>query len=119
MTQEQSVLTKLDTFFKKEDKLFQHSVLGCRIDLYVPKYKLAVEVDELGHCARDIKNEIERQSKIEKELDCKFIRIDPSRESFDIIDEFCKIKKHQVKKKSRKDKISDVLLDLEFKKTTQ
>ena len=30
MTQEQSVLTKLDTFFKKEDKLFQNSVLGYR-----------------------------------------------------------------------------------------
>ena len=28
MTQEQSVLTKLDTFFKTEDKLFQHNVLG-------------------------------------------------------------------------------------------
>ena len=28
MTQEKSVLTKLDTFIKTEDKLFQHSVLG-------------------------------------------------------------------------------------------
>ena len=33
MTQERSVLTKLDTFLKTEDKLFQHSVLGYRIDL--------------------------------------------------------------------------------------
>ena len=96
MTQEQSVLTKLDTFFKTEGKLFQRRVLGYRIDRYVPKYKLAIEVDELGHCTRDIKSEIERQNKIEKELDCKFIRTDP--------------------KKSIKDKISDVLLDLEFKK---
>ena len=45
MTQEQSVLTKLGTYFKTEVKLFQHSVLGYRIDLYVPKYKLAIEVD--------------------------------------------------------------------------
>ena len=89
-----------------------------RIDLYVPKYKLAIEVDELGHCTRDIKSEIGRQNKIEKELDCKFIRIDPSREKFDIIDEFCNIKKHIIKstKKSTKDKISDVLLDIELKK---
>ena len=28
MTQEQSVLTKLDIYFKTEDKLFQHSLLG-------------------------------------------------------------------------------------------
>ena len=39
MTQEQSVLTKLDTYLETEDKLSQHSVLGYRIDLYVPKYK--------------------------------------------------------------------------------
>ena len=48
MTQEQSVLTKLDTFFKTVHKLFQHNVLGYRIDLYVPQYRLAIEVDELG-----------------------------------------------------------------------
>ena len=97
MTEEQSVLTKLDTFFKTEDKLFQHNVLGYIIDLYVPKYRLAIEVDQLGHCTRDIKSEIERQNKIEKELDCKFIRIDLSREKFYITDEFCKIKKHIIK----------------------
>ena len=68
MTQEQSILTKTDTCFKTEDKLFEHSVLGHRIDLYVPKYKLAIEVDELRHCRSDIKSEIERQNKIEKEM---------------------------------------------------
>ena len=67
------------------------------MNLYVPKYKLVIEVDELGHCTRDIKSEIERQNKIEKELDCKFIRIEPSREKFDIIDELYKIKKHIIK----------------------
>ena len=86
--------------------------------MYVPKYKLAKEADELGHCTRDIKSDIERQNKKEKELDCKFIRIDPLGENFDIIDEICKIKKHIIKstKKSTKDKISDLLLDLELKK---
>ena len=44
MAQEQS---KLDIYFKAEDKLFQHIVLGYKIDMYVPKYKLAIEVDEL------------------------------------------------------------------------
>ena len=90
MRQEQSVLTKLDAFFKTEDKLFQHIVLWYRIDLYVPKYKLAIEVDKLGHCTRNIENEIERQQEIEQRLGCKFIRIDPSRENFNIFDEICK-----------------------------
>ena len=60
------MLTKLDTFFKTADKLFQHYVLGYKIDMYVPKYRLAIDGDELGHCARDIKSKIERQKKKEK-----------------------------------------------------
>ena len=60
-TQEQSVLTKLDTYFKTEEKIFQHYVLGYMIDMYIPEYKLAIEVDELGHCTRYLKSEIERQ----------------------------------------------------------
>ena len=62
-TQEQSVLTKLDTYFKTEEKLFQHYVLGYRTEMYIPEYKLVIEVDELGHCTRDLKSEIERQKK--------------------------------------------------------
>ena len=59
MTQEQSVSTKLDTYFKTEGKIFQHYVLRYRIDMYIPEYKLAIEVDELGHCTRDLKSKIE------------------------------------------------------------
>ena len=36
--------------------------------MYIPEYKLEIEVDELGHCTRDLKSEIERQKKIEEEL---------------------------------------------------
>ena len=97
MTQEQSVLTKLDTYFKTEEKIFQHYVLGYRIDMYITEYKLAIEVDELGHCTRDLKSEIERHKRIEEESSCKFIRIDPSRKTFDIVDEFSRIKYYLVK----------------------
>ena len=131
MIQEQSVLTKLDTYFKTEEKIFQHYVLRYRIDMYIPEYKLAIEDDELGHCTRDLQNEIERKKRIEEELGCKFIRIDPSRESFDIVDEFSRIKDYLLKstnkatkKKNKKrkkketiDQISDRLLNLEFKST--
>ena len=60
MTQKQSVLTRLNKFFKTEDKIFQHYVLGYRVDMYVPEYKQAIKVDELMHCTRDLKSEIER-----------------------------------------------------------
>ena len=110
MTQEQSVLTKLDTYFKTEEKIFQHYVLGYRIDVYIPEYKLVIEVDELGHCTRDLKSEVERQKRIEEELGCKFTRIDPSRENFDIVDEFSRIKDYLLestnkatKKKTKKE----------------
>ena len=35
MTQEQSVLTRLDTYFKSENKIFQHYVLDYRIDVHL------------------------------------------------------------------------------------
>ena len=46
-----------------------YSVLDYRIDLCFHKYKLAIEVDELGHADRNLSNEIERQKALEKELD--------------------------------------------------
>ena len=52
--------------FEGENIQTQDSVLGYRIDLYFHKYKLASEVDELGHADRNIKNEIERQKALEK-----------------------------------------------------
>ena len=93
--------------------------------MYIPKYKLAIEVDELRHCTRDINAEIKRQQKIEKELNCKFIRIDPSRENFNIIDECSRIRDYMIdstnkatKKETRKetiDEILDRLLNLKLK----
>ena len=34
--------------------------------MYIPEYKLAIEVDKLGHCTRDLKSEVERQERIEE-----------------------------------------------------
>ena len=58
-------------------------------------------------------------------MGCKFIRIDPLRENFDIVDEFSRIKDYLLKsankatkKKNKKetiDEISDRLLNLKFK----
>ena len=60
---------------------------------------------------------METQQRIEKELGCKFMRINPSRENFDIIDEFGRIKNH-IRKSTKKNRIREIfseLLNLEFK----
>ena len=44
----------------------QYSVLGNKIDLYFHEYKLAIEVDEVGHNDRNIDYKIQRQKAIGK-----------------------------------------------------
>ena len=55
-----------------------------RIDIYFTKYCLEVEIDVKGHTDRDVIFENERQKALEKKLNCKFIRINTSRENFDV-----------------------------------
>ena len=95
----------------------QYSALCYRIDLYFHKYKLAIEVDELGHADRNLSNEIERQKALEKELNCVFIRINPDEKNFNIFKEINKIHRHIKKstKKSLVDYVSKRLLELGFK----
>ena len=40
--------------------LLQHYVLGYRTDLYFPKHKLAIQIDEKGHKDRNKYKETER-----------------------------------------------------------
>ena len=72
----QTVINSIKDAFEGEDLQTQYSVLGYRIDLYFHKYKLAIEVDVLGHAHRNLNNEIERQ-KTARELNYVFIRINP------------------------------------------
>ena len=46
MTNEQSVLTRIMKIFVNEKILLQRSVLSYRTDLYFPKHRRAIEVDE-------------------------------------------------------------------------
>ena len=55
-----------------------------RIDIYFTKYCLAVEIDEKGHTDRDLIFEQKRQEALEKKLNCTFIRINTSKENFDV-----------------------------------
>ena len=123
-TKEQTVISAITDAFEGENMQTQYSVLGYRIDLYFHKYKLAIEVDELGHNDRNINDEIQRQQELERELNCVFIRIYP--DAIDIFKEKNKIHRHinqwtkkQAKQKSKAsliDNLSKRLLEIEFVK---
>ena len=74
---EQTVLESIKNAFEGENIQTQYTVIGYRIDLYFHEYKLAIEIDELGHNDRNIDYEIQRQRATEKEPGCVFIRINP------------------------------------------
>ena len=94
LTKEQSVLKLIMDAFEGENMRTQYSVLGYRIDLHFHDYKLALEVDEKGHKDRNIDHEIQRQKAVEKELDCKFIIINPDEEKLNIFRAINEIHRH-------------------------
>ena len=83
-----------------ENMQTEYSVLGYKIDLYFCDHNLAIEVYEKGHKDRDINSEIEIQKAIEKELDCKLVRINHDKGNFKIFKAIKKI--HRNIKKSSK-----------------
>lgn len=56
------------------DYMEQFQVGNYRIDLYIPQYNLAIEIDEEEHKYKQDYDTI-RQKYIEKQIHCKFIRI--------------------------------------------
>ena len=45
---------------------------------------MTVEVDEKGHTDRDLIYEMKIQEALEKKINCKFIRINTSKENYDV-----------------------------------
>ena len=84
----------MDTF-AGENMETQDSVLKYKIDLYFMNinWQLA-EVDEKGHKDKNSEHETKRQKEIENELNCKFIRINPDEENFEIFRAQNKIFRH-------------------------
>ena len=93
-TKEQAVINSIKDALEGEDMQTQYSVLGYKIDLYFQKYKLAIQVDELGHAYRNINNETERQKALERELNCVFIRLNPDEKDFSILKAINEIYRH-------------------------
>ena len=65
------------------DPLFYKLYKKKNIDVYFTEYVLAVEIDEKGHTNRDLIFEEKRQRALEKKFNCKFIRINTSKENYD------------------------------------
>ena len=81
---------KIDPYFSEHYKKriqvnnYGKKYILFRTDVYLTKYCLAVEIDEKGHTDRHLKFEQKRQEALEKKLNCKFIRINTSKENFDV-----------------------------------
>ena len=89
-----------------------------RIDVYFTKYCLAVEIDEKGHTNRDLIFEQKREDALEKKFNCTFIRINTSKENFDVDYETSRIQTFisqfkDNKNKELKDEIEKLKLQLE------
>lgn len=83
---EQSTLLQIMQAFNGEDMQRQYPVSRgkYRIDLYFPKYKLAIECDEFGHFDRPEGYDETREEYIKNELNCRFIRYNPDSDNFSI-----------------------------------
>lgn len=83
---EQNILSNLIIYLDKinESYVLQYKIYKYRIDCYLPNHKIAIEIDENNHNSRNKEYEISRQTRIENELKCKFIRINPDNKQFNI-----------------------------------
>ena len=81
--------------------------------MYFSGHKLVVEIDEKGHTERNQNEENERQIKIKERLNCKFCRINPDVECFDIFLEISKIQNYitQSNEQNLKSKFAEELLN--------
>ena len=84
--------------FQNEEMVEQYTVLTYRLDLYFPRYKLAIECDENHHnqFADDY-----RELKIKKNIpDCVFIRFKPFDKNFNIFKVINQIYQHIIAQKN-------------------
>ena len=111
-TNDQSLIGAIKDAFEGENMQTQYYVLGYKIDLYFPDYKIAIEDDEFNHIDRDPEYEAKRQIEIEEELDCIFVRFNatdaPNFKINEAINEIYRHIKQSIKKNQKiNQKISD------------
>ena len=110
-TKEQSVLRRIMSSFKGENMHRQCNVFSYRIGLYFHDYKIAIEIDGNGPGDRNIDYKIKRKKAIEQKLACKFIRIDPDKEDFNLFRTINEIFRH-IKQSTKETLIKKILARL-------
>ena len=81
---ESTTIKIIQDTFNGEEMHFQYWVDKYRVDLYFPKYRIAIECDENGHSDRDLKYELQREEHIKEKLNCTFVRYNPDSINFNI-----------------------------------
>ena len=109
---EHEVKSKIGTIFVKYKNECEYLLF--KIDIYFTEYVLAVEIDEKSHTDRDPLFEEKRQKALEKNLSCKFIRINTSQKNYDADYEASRIHTFISNFKENKNKIKE--LEDEIKK---
>ena len=86
ITKEQKTIGEISLAFSHIRTIPQYIVGNYRIDLYFPDYNLAIECDEFDHQRYHQGVDEKRQSVIEMQLGCVFIRYNPDCPNFHIGD---------------------------------
>ena len=73
------MLTKIIHSIDRENTQKHFNAISFKIDL-------KIEIDENRHSNKNIDYKIKRQKAIKQQLGCKFIRIDPDKKDFDILE---------------------------------
>ena len=69
----------------------QYKVLDYKIDYYIPCIKLAIEYDEDNHNGYTYEQQELRQKRIEKELGCRFMRVDDKNDEINLALVFARV----------------------------
>ena len=93
MTKQEPIGSRIRKTFPNEEiiKKFYVKKIDYLTDFYLPKRKLAIEVDELGHFDRDQMTDNKRKKELEEQLACTFIKINPDEKDFSPYDGLGKI----------------------------
>ena len=92
------ILDELSIFFNELGIKYkpQEPIGNYKVDIYIPKYNLVIEIDEHDHNDRNKKYEKKREQYFNKLNKCIFIRCNPDEPTFNINILLAKITKHML-----------------------
>jgi very-short-patch-repair endonuclease len=102
---EAQTLSRIQTVFADEEMIEQYQVGNYRIDLYFPKYKIAIECDEMHHDQKINQiNDKLREQYIKEKIGCSFIRYRPSDDIFQVL--------HHISLRIRKSQLEELCMTI-------